>query len=221
MRINAAVFFPLTVEVEMKKIWLTAFLSIAILALPVVSSATPKPVFNSTSTASYQGACKTGNVMVTAMVNGTLLKYHFIAKNKGNSSNMTLNFTNLSSVKSVDGSIDLSSDGVWIDFAGSYVQPNINIFRGSAPASGAVLISGDGTYDPVTKTVSGTTGSIVQWDGNVDFKGVLKSGGARGMLKALIHPTNVNLITFTNTSTSESTPAVLRISLPAIQMNSK
>ncbi len=202
----------------MKKIWLTAILSIAILGLPVVSSAAPKPVFNSTSTASYQGACVSGNVMVTALLNSTPVKYKFIAKNKGRSNNVTINFTNsTTSVKSVDGSITFS-EGVWVDFAGAYVQPNVNLYRGTVPASGAVWISGDATYDPITKTVSGTSGSIVQWDGNVDFKGVLKSGGARGMLKAQIHPTNTSLVTFTNASTSSSISAVLRISLPAIQM---
>jgi hypothetical protein len=158
--------------------------------------------------------------MVTAMINGTLQKVQFITKNKGRATNVALNFSNLSSVKAVDGSINFS-EGVWIGFAGTYQQPNVNLYRGTVPAWGAIKISGDATFNPAFSNVSGisgTTGSIVFWTGNVDFKGVLKSGGARGMLKALIHPTTANLITFTNSSTSTSTSAIVRVSLPAIQM---
>ena len=206
----------------MKKIWLSVFLSLAVLAIPVVSLAEPKPVFDNTSTASYEGVARTGNIMVTALMNGTLQKVHFIAKNKGNSGNATLSFTNLSGVKAADGSIIFSTDGVWVGFSGPYMQPNINLYRGTVPAWGAVKVGeGDVTFNPAFRNisgVSGTTGSIVVWNGNVDFRGVLKSGGARGMLKAMIHPTTANLVTFANNS-STSTPAVLRISLPAIQMD--
>ena len=203
----------------MKRIWLSVFLSLAVLAIPVLSLAAPKPVFDNTSTASYEGAAKTGNIMVTAMINGTLQKVHFIAKNKGADHNVAINFTNISSVPETEGSVLFPNDGVWIEFDdGPFLQRNINLFEGVAPAWGAIKISGDATFNPADRTVSGTNGSIVQWDGNIDFRGVLKSGGERGTVKIKVNPTNAHLITFINSS-STSTHAVPRISLPAIQMD--
>lgn len=201
----------------MKKIFTAASVCLAVLLVAAVSSAV-KPTIDP-GVMEFEGALKSANVDVRGDIDGTQQRLHFVAKNKGRATNATVVFDNISGWTS--GIVQFGNEGLYVTFEGPVNFPNFNRAAGSVPCEGAILVDGNLVYDPATGAVTGTDGSLVQFDGSMNLRAVIKSGGARATMKGKISASNANLVVFGNSSTVSTTPVDLRVKLPAIQLKAK
>ena len=209
----------------MKKIVLTVAVFTFLSVFSLTAFARPKPpVFSSLSSVTLNGIMKSANVIAW---DNSKMTFHRVARfGPKSGQNMSVTFTNSSSVKSLSGYVKFNTDGVWFNFDGPFLLTQAeHVLR--ARVLGTIIVRLDNknqtvSFDPVTGLFSGS-GEILKITGAVDMAGVIKSGGGRAMLKAKITPISVQKMSaFWNGTTvtfgNGTTLNYARVIAPAVQL---